>query len=213
MRIVFPVTLSKVPIPLDRKEFLLHFLVSGTRRNQNQGSLMTETFPQPYFDLEFFLNTLGEARLSGNDMDECLALWDQWSASLFRRVVDDAERRYFAVWLGAPVENTVDAAWEQAPSRGFRLNVLAQTLCMCAVHEQIPEVEEAGCAPVPYPSAGLVRALSDAGLPARSGAGLELGRRYAVVTRHPFGGGCEVCALLASCPRSGQGGDTVIEIG
>lgn len=168
---------------------------------------------QPYFDLEFFLQTAGETRLGGTEMDECIAFWQTWCAALHRREVHAAGRAYLATWLDESVERTIDAAWEESPSRGFRLNALAQTLCMCAVHECIPEVEEAGCAPVPGPSADLARQLGDAGLPARSGESLELGRRYAVVTRFPFGGACEICALRSSCPRSGGGGDSVFEIG
>lgn len=168
---------------------------------------------RPYFDLELFLQTAGETRLGGAETDECIALWDAWSDSLDRREIKDAGRGYLATWLSESVERAVDAAWNDSPSRGFRLNALAQALCMCAVHERIPEVVEAGCAPVPGPSENLARQLTEAGLPARAGKGLEIGRRYAVVTRFPFGGGCEICALRSSCPRSGGAGGSVFEIG
>lgn len=174
---------------------------------------MTDTPTPPYFDIELFLLGSGESRLSGDEIDQCVSLWDQWAAHLSANAVTVQNRQYLAVWLAEAVEQAVDSAWAESPSKGFRLNALAQTLCMCAVHERVPEVEEAGCAPVPPPSPELAAALTAAGLPARAANGLELARRYAVVTRAPFGGGCEVCALIASCPRSGQAGDTMIEIG
>lgn len=177
---------------------------------------MTQT-PQPYFDLELFLQTAGETRIGGRETDECLLFWEQWSAaSLFCKTVAARGRTFLAVWLGEDVEQTVDAAWDESPSRGFLLNALAQTLCMCAVHEHIPEIEDAGCAPVPAPDSGLATALTEAGLPARAPAdtegGLLFARRYAVVTRTPFSGACDACALMASCPRAG-GNDSVIEFG
>lgn len=173
---------------------------------------MTET-SHPYFDLEFFLQTAGETRLAGDEMDECLALWENWAAELRCIPVTATGKTYLAVWLGEGVEKTVDAAWEESPSKGFRLNALAQTLCMCAVHDRLPEVEDAGCAPVPKPDENLAAALCAAGLTARAANGMEYARRYTVVTRQPFAGGCEICALVASCPRSGQAGDAMFEIG
>lgn len=169
--------------------------------------------PQPYFDLELFLRTAEETRLDGDAMDECLTLWETWSSHIGVCTVTAGGKTYRAVWLGEPVETAVSAAWAESPSHGFRLNALAQTLCMCAVHEFLPEVAEAGCAPVPHAGKELAAALTAAGLPARAASGMEYARRYAVVTHEPFGGACDICALASSCPRSGQSGDTVIEIG
>lgn len=174
---------------------------------------MTVTQNPPYFDIELFLLSSGESRLSGDETDRCAALWSQWAAHISVAAVTALGRQYLAVWLSEAVEQAVDEAWGESPSKGFRLNALAQTMCMCAVHERVPEVEEAGCAPVPPPSTELAAALTAKGLPARAANGMELARRYAVVTLAPFSGGCEVCSLLSSCPRSGQAGDSVIEIG
>lgn len=174
---------------------------------------MKDTPVPPYFDLELFLLTAEESRLNGDDLDQCAALWDLWSREIALAAVTVGKGRYLAVWLSEAVEKTVDQTWAESPSKGFRLNALAQTLCMCAVHERIPEVEEAGCAPVPAPSEELAAALTAAGLPARATDALILARRYAVVTRAPFSGGCETCALLSSCPRSGQTGDRMFEVG
>lgn len=169
---------------------------------------------QPYFNIELFLQTANETRLGGSDMDACLSLWDEWTKHLSCKEVVDNGKTYLALWLSEDVEKALKAAWEKSPSEGFRLNALAQTLCMCAVHELVPEVEEAGCAPYPPASLSLASAISETGLPAHVGAGggLAFGRMFAVVTRYPFSGGCEVCALLSSCPRAGSG-DSFIELG
>ncbi|CAK7059598.1 MAG: hypothetical protein DELT_01370 [Desulfovibrio sp.] len=171
---------------------------------------------QPYFDIELFLQTANETRLAGEEMALCLGLWEEWMAELSCNEVEDGGKKYIAVWLSPEIETAVATMWEESPSRGFLLNALAQTLCMCAVHELVPEVTDVGCAPVPPASESLAAAITEAGLPARLGSapgtGLEFARKYAVVTRSPFGGGCEVCALVSSCPRAGSG-SSFIELG
>ncbi len=175
---------------------------------------------QPYFDMELFLHAAQETRLNGDDLEECLRLWQEWSALLHARTVRAESRTYLALWLDEAVEKAADAAWDESPSRGFRLNALAQTLVMTAVHELVPEVEDAGCAPVPRASRNLATAVAEAGLACRpgepgpcgaAGVSLQLGRRYAVVTPKPFRGGCEICALQRACPRAGGDG-SVIEL-
>lgn len=161
---------------------------------------------RPYFDIELFLQTAGETRLGGSEMNEALALWEEWSAHLSCATIKDGDKTYLALWLSPEVETAVATAWDNSPSHGFRLNALAQTLLMCATHTIIPEVADVGCAPFPHASPSLAAALAEAGLPARAGTGLEFGRKFAVVTRRPFGGGCEICSLLPSCPRGGVGG-------
>jgi len=156
---------------------------------------------RPYFNMELFLAAAGETRLSGRDMDECVTLWEMWMQYIHAREIGADGAAYLALWLDPAVEGAVDAAWERSPSRGFRLHALAQTLCMAAVHDCIPEVEDAGCAPVPVGSQALAASLTKAGLPASSGERLILGRKYAVVSAMPFKGGCETCALQQGCPR------------
>ena len=169
---------------------------------------------QPYFDLELFLHTAQESRLDGHDLEQCLSLWQEWSGLIKAHTVRAEARPYLALWLDEAIEDAVDTAWEQSPSHSFRLNALAQTLCMAAVHELVPEVEEAGCAPVPQGSLGLAEAVTAAGMACSAAEGvgaLKLSRRYAVVTPQPFRGGCEICALRSSCPRSGND-ESVLEL-
>ena len=107
------------------------------------------------------------------------------------------------VWLPEDVERQVDAAWEKSPSDGWQDNNLAQFLCMAAVRELLPQVEDAGCAPAPRPTEALREALASLGLHYKEGAA-TLDRRFAVVTHFPFKGGCEICHLQSQCPK-GQG--------
>ena len=98
----------------------------------------------------------------------------------------------------------MDKAWEGSPSNAFLYNALAQTMCMAAVHAVIPEVQDAGCAPAPKPTAPLREALEAEGIPYSNDKDPILSRRYAVVTHYPFKGGCEICVLQSNCPK-GQG--------
>lgn len=155
-------------------------------------------------NLGLFLQTAEASRLDGRETAECLALWEEWRARLSCVAVTAGGRAFLAVWLDGRVDNAVDAAWRQSPSRGFLLNALAQTLCMCAVRDRIPEISTTGCAPVPAPTPELAQALTAAGLPARAGSGLTFSLRYVVVTPFPFSSGCDACALAPSCPRPGK---------
>ena len=139
---------------------------------------------QPYFDMEAFMNMSRETRLGGAVLERLVKLWGEW--------------------LPESVEQAVDEAWGKSPSDGFLINNLAQFLCMAAVQELLPEVEDGGCAPSPRPTSALREALVGLGLPYKSEESSLLSRRYAVVTHFPFRGGCEICHMQSHCPK-GQG--------
>ena len=162
---------------------------------------MHADFPPLSFDLEHFLRVSGETGLTIEDIRECRTFWNEWHVSLFSKTVTTATEAILAIWLDATVEQTIDAAWLDSPSRGFRLHSLAQMLCMCAVCEYIPEIGHAGCAPVPASDPALAQALTDAGLPSHARNGLAFARRYAVITPAIFRGKCVRCALRETCPE------------
>ena len=157
----------------------------------------------PFFDMELIMNISQEKRLGGAALDRLVALWQEWLPMLHVRSIDTGKIQYLAVWLEAPVEDAVDAAWAASPTQGYLDNALAQALCMSAVHSVLPEIEDAGCAPAPRPADALRAALEAEGLPYK-GEGPTLSLRYAVVTHYPFKGGCEICHLQDQCPK-GQG--------
>lgn len=152
----------------------------------------------PWFELEDFMNFSKESRLDNATLEILGDYWEKWSRLLKAVRISGEEKSWLALWLPEEVERTVDEAWNAMPSKGFMLNNLAQYLCMAAVAELLPQVEDLGCAPTPHPDPVLRQGLHALGL--ASGDGSLLGR-YAVVTWHPFRGGCEKCALSRDCPK------------
>ena len=159
---------------------------------------------QPYFDMEAFMNMSRETRLGGAVLERLVKLRGEWLPELKAYEVGTGKISYLAIWLPESVEQAVDEAWGKSPSDGFLINNLAQFLCMAAVQELLPEVEDGGCAPSPRPTSALREALAGLGLPYKSEESSLLSRRYAVVTHFPFRGGCEICHMQSHCPK-GQG--------
>lgn len=157
----------------------------------------------PYFDLEMIMGISQERRLGGAVLERLIGLWEQWLPLVNARLVAAGKIKYLAVWLEAEVEEAVDKAWAESPSQAYLDNAVAQALCMGTVHGVLPEIEDAGCAPAPRPTAALRAALEAQGLPYK-GDGPTLSRRYAVLTHYPFKGACEICHLQEACPK-GQG--------
>jgi hypothetical protein len=154
----------------------------------------------PYFDLELLMSVSRETRLGGAVTDRLMQLWEQWIPEVQALRVTTGSAAYLAVWLSAKVEDDVDKAWEQSPSDAYFYNALAQVLCMSIVHDALPEIQDAGCAPAPRVTVDLRAALEAEGLPYTPSG--TLARRYAVVTPYPFQGGCEICSLQHACPKA-----------
>ncbi len=158
---------------------------------------------RPYFNMEGFMEMSHETRLGGAVLERLVSLWGEWLPTLRVCEIAAGKISYLAVWLPESVEKTVDAAWEKSASDGFMVNSLAQYMCMAAVQEMLPQVEEGGCAPSPRPTEALRAALASQGLFYREDTPI-LEARYAVVTHYPFRGGCEICHMQTQCPK-GQG--------
>ncbi|MDL2314530.1 hypothetical protein LJC36_06070 [Desulfovibrio sp. OttesenSCG-928-C14] len=164
----------------------------------------------PYMDLELLLTNSQETRIDGKIMDKLAESWGRWAAHLKAKRIQAGSESYLAVWLDESVEEQVDEIWDDAPSEAFLYNALAQTMCMSAIYDLLPEVADSGCAPAPRPTLDLKTALEELDLrdPDEENPGLGLARRYAVTTYYPFRGGCEVCDLRAECPKlKGSGED------
>lgn len=157
----------------------------------------------PFFDMERLMELSQETRLGGDVLERLAQRWEQWLPLLHVRRLDMGKVHYLLAWLEQDVEEQIDKLWEDAPSDAYLYNSLAQLMCMGAVHQVLPEIEDAGCAPAPRPTDKLAAALHAEGLP-YTGDGPSLSMRYAVVTHYPFKGACEICHLQANCPK-GQG--------
>lgn len=165
----------------------------------------------PCFDLELFMTTSQERRIGGALMDKALGLWRDWMPHLATLRLHADGRTFLLAQLDETVEEAVDRAWASSPASGFQFNALAQTLCMAAVHEALPEIVDAGCAPSPRPTPALKQALKAAGTP-YAGDGPALSRRYAVLTPMPFKGGCEICSMRQNCPKAQGMGDHSLSV-
>lgn len=161
---------------------------------------------RPYFDLEDFMNFSRETRLENAVLQAFAELWGEWSGKLNVCQVKSGKNSWLAVWLPEQIEQYVDAAWQEQPSKGFLLNCLAQYLCMLAVQELLPQTIDGGCAPAPVSTPQLVQAMQKAGLEYMENSNQPL-RRYVIVTFYPFKGGCEVCNLKDNCPKAKGMGD------
>lgn len=175
------------------------------------GQHHSEAAATPWFDMELFMTLSQETRIGGEVMERLERLWSAWAAELTTQIMKVDGQSYLLVSLGDAVERAVDAAWTLSPAEGFRHNALAQTLCMAAVQEQIPEIADSGCAPAPRPSEALAAALREAGVPYR-GQGPTLERRFATLTAHPFRGGCETCCMAKECPRTQNCGERMSSV-
>ncbi len=157
---------------------------------------------RPACDLEILLGLMQETRVGGETMERLAGAWERWLAELHVMKLNTGKIRYLVVWLGEAVEREVDETWAASATEGFRLNALAQALCMAAVYQMLPEVEDAGCAPAPKPTDALRAALEAEGVPYQEPGGPTLCRRFSVLTHYPFRGACEICFLQADCPKA-----------
>ena len=155
----------------------------------------------PYFDLELLMATSQESRIGSDMMAELAEAWDRWLPHARASQIETPSGGFLLAWLEEPVEDEVDGQWEDAPSKAFMYNALAQVMCMGIVHALLPEVEDVGCAPAPLPTDTLADALEQAGVSYMVMGEPGLSRRFAVATYYPFRGGCEICALKPSCPK------------
>ena len=128
-------------------------------------SYTKETLPvRPVFDFELLLSLLSEKRLGGKVVEELAETWERWLPLLHAVKLETGKGRHLALWLEESVEKEVDEQWAKSSEYGYRLSALAQTMCQCAIYQLMPELEEAGCAPAPEPTATLRDVLAQEGL-------------------------------------------------
>ena len=156
---------------------------------------------RPIFDFELLLGLLSEKRLGGKVLEELADVWERWLPKLHAIKLETGKGRYLALWLEQDVEKEVDEEWAKSAEYGFRLSALGQTMCQCAVYQLMPEVEEAGCAPAPEPTAALREALAAEGLDYQDVTHSML-PKFSVLTPFPFHGACDICYLRKECPKA-----------
>ena len=162
---------------------------------------------QPEFDLEEFMNFTKESRIANEALEHLISLWESWRNELQAVTIQHKGKSGLAIWLPEGIERYVDEAWQKSPGEGFLINGLAQYMCMAAVQDVIPQAADGGCAPSPQPALPLTEALGELGLIDRAKSGLNLLRRYAILSYYPFKGGCEICAMWEQCPKANGHGE------
>lgn len=158
--------------------------------------------PNPEFDLFLYLRVAGGGKVEQAVCDLCQSHWETFKEYLKGyRFAEAKSRRGVALFFLEPaVEGLVEEAWGRSPSEGFALHNLAVSMVMSAAAELVPEIEAGACAPLPTPDRDLRRRLERLGL-IWNDAG-NIGLQYAVMTHAPYAGGCAVCHLRESCPKS-----------
>lgn len=158
--------------------------------------------PNPEFDLFLYLRVSGAPKVEQAVCDLCQQHWETFKEYLKGyRFADPKSRQGVVLFFLEPVvEGLVEEAWTRSPAEGFALHNLAVSMVMTAAGEMVPEIEAGACAPLPTPDRELKRRLERLGL-VWNDAG-NVGVQYAVMTHHPYAGGCAVCHLRASCPKS-----------
>lgn len=158
--------------------------------------------PNPEFDLFLYLKVSGVAKVEQRLCDLCLTHWDAFKEHLkgYRFAVPGSKQGVVIFFLEPAAEGLVEEAWARSPSEGFALHNLAVSMVMAAAAEHVPEIEAGACAPLPTPDRDLKRRLERLGLVWNDAGTVSV--QYAVMTHEPYLGGCAVCHLRVSCPKS-----------
>jgi len=158
--------------------------------------------PNPEFDVFLYLRVSGAGKVEERVCDLCRSQWDTFKEYLkgYRFAGAKARQGVSLFFLEPAAEGLVEEAWARSPSEGFALHNLAVTMVMAAAAEQVPEIEAGACAPLPTPDRDLKRRLERLGLVWNDAGSVSV--QYAVMTHDPYIGGCAVCHLRASCPKS-----------
>lgn len=159
--------------------------------------------PQPEFDMVYFMDVAGETRVDQAMMDEFGPFWDKWSQEslkAYELANPEGEGKFLLLYLDEQAENDIEGIWQDSPTGGLLFHALAITMVMSAAQGFVPELADGKCAPLPRPGEGVLGALEALGLTWNEEG--TVNRKYAVLTPYPYTGGCEVCYLSATCPKS-----------
>lgn len=149
-------------------------------------------------DMEMYMELAQIQDLSAGDSLESVQFWDKWLPGLSTFTLG-RKRGYLAVFMDRAVEEEIDAIWEQAPARGFRLKALVQTMILGCVKHMLPEVDSNQCAPVPRPGEVLRKSLAEIGVKLFDEGSLDY--KYSTLTYYPYRGGCQICHMREVCPK------------
>lgn len=160
---------------------------------------------RPEFDLFTYCELSGETRLEHDLLEELEPRFDDWSAKYLRayKITDPAapgHGGHVIIWLEEPVDSEVEGIWQDSPSAGMAFHNLAIHMVMSAAQNLVPELADRGCAPLPKPTPGIIKAFKELGLVWNKEG--TVNRQFAVFTRLPYTEGCGLCMLRPKCPSA-----------
>ncbi|WP_320170321.1 hypothetical protein [Maridesulfovibrio sp.] len=165
---------------------------------------VVEMQAQPEFNIFYFAELNGTTRIEHSLMESLEKYWNEWLPSLKVYKLQQPEggkgTDFLLMYLEKEVEDAVEEIWQATPTEGLAHHNLAITMVMSAAQSLIPELEEGKCAPLPKPGEAALAAFESLGLTWNAEG--TVNRQYAVFTPFPYSGGCEVCYLEDTCPKS-----------
>ena len=172
-------------------------LVQAVNTQENLWRALVLTL-KPCFDPQHLASAYGEMP-DPQSLDAARAFFAECGQALRAvRLEAPGHTPCVALWLPQPLEERIDAAWSDLPSRALLLHATALLCVEDALAQCVPAVASHGCAPVPPSHAGRDLVLAEQGLPCPQGV---LGRRYAVLCYATEQLCCALCACAAECPR------------
>ena len=159
----------------------------------------------PEFDLFAYCELSGETRIEHDLLEELEPRFDNWSEKYLRayKITDPAAPKgggHLLIWLEEPVEDEIEGIWQDSPSAGMAFHNLAIHMVMTTAQSVVPELADKGCAPLPRPTAGILKAFEKLGLVWNTEG--TVNRQFAVFTRLPYSEGCAICMLRPKCPNA-----------
>jgi len=164
---------------------------------------ITPLTPMPEFDMMYFMEVAGETRVDQDVMEEFETFWDKWASEnlkAYELTNTEGEGKFLLLYLDEEAENAIEGIWQDSPTHGLLFHAMGITMVMSAAQGFVPELSDGKCAPLPRPGEGVLNAFEELGLTWNDEG--TVNRKYAVLTPYPYTGGCEVCYLSSSCPKS-----------
>ena len=174
--------------------------------NKTVGPIQVDAIEaHPEFDLFAYCELSGETRIEHDLLEELEPRFDNWSEKYLRayKITDPAAPKgggHLLIWLEEPVEDEIEGIWQDSPSAGMAFHNLAIHMVMTTAQSVVPELADKGCAPLPRPTAGILKAFEKLGLVWNTEG--TVNRQFAVFTRLPYSEGCAICMLRPKCPNA-----------
>jgi len=159
--------------------------------------------PQPEFDMMYFMEIAGETRIDGDILEDFEEFWDKWAVNNLKAYElsnTEGEGNFLLIYLNKDVDDAIEGIWQDSPTHGLLFHALAITMVMSSAQGFVPELQAGQCAPLPRPGEGVLGAFEELGLTWNDEGSVN--RKYAVLTPYPYNGGCEVCYMSETCPKS-----------